>query len=183
MPHFVFISDSSGGGGGGSAINGLHIEIPREVSWQGFKDFAITVGVSTSDIMTGLTRSTTNPITGFGDLSAGEYGTDSTYNTADDEWNDAAWDDGSNTANSASGNIHWTNSGSVGMNIWFKFASAVELRDVRALIWAPSSYTYDPANWIFKDDAGNTLSPTRPSSATDYEHEYDANNKSYQFTF
>ena len=182
MPHFVFISDSSGGGGG-STINGLYIEIPVESSWMGFKDLAITVGASTTDIMTTLTRSSTSVITGFGDLSAGEYGTDSDYNTADDEWNDAAWNDGDNTANWTSGNIHWTDGSTTGIKMWIKFSSAVELRDVRALIWAPGSYSYDPANWVFEDELGNTLSPTRPSSATDYEHEYDANNKTYQFTF
>lgn len=164
--------DVAGGGGGSTPITGIRITISG-AGFVGISDLGIIIDGTGEDIVDTLVSpddTTKTVISSFGDLSDGEYGTDSNFDDNPRRWNDAHWDDVGGTANTVG--QHFNGGGGADMNIYVKFASALTSLD-KVKLASPQVGTYPISAIAFEDQDGNTLTPTNSPSLAGTEIIYE----------
>ena len=156
------------------ALSGLLIDFNYTTNWIGPAKIAIYGGAV--DVVESMAASAPANaiITGFDDLAAGEYNTDSNYNSQLTAWNQI-WP-GSSTP-------HWSDGKFTSLKAWFKFPVALaSLIKIRIRFRNPQTYGLPP-NLLFSDITGESYIPvSAPADLNDYI-EIIGNDRTYEWIF
>lgn len=147
---------------GPSGYTGLQINFTTDpVKWIGVQEMTVlNVGV---EQFTGLIRVDGAPGNNYATLSDDEYTSDSDY------------EGGISVARIQNGNImddtqtaHWSDNGTVPLNVFIRWASAIEFDTIK--IRLQNTVSYSLPTLIFKDENGDTITiATSPADVDDYE--------------
>lgn len=144
------------GGGSGATITGLELDFYLDPSdWVGLQEIAIydENGTNVMPALTGVSGETTS----LSALSAGQFGTNSTYDTNESALNEG-WPAADFDFSPGSGDIHWSNSGSSnGIKVFVKFTSAIEISLIRVVL--KNLHSYELPALTVKDQDDNVLTP------------------------
>jgi hypothetical protein len=142
-------------------IAGLKITMTGHTQWIGINDLAIEIDGSGNDIVDNLTR--VNGPLDFTGLSAGQYGTNSSYDDNDALWRNAAWN---NVDDPTVSGAHWSSTPSATFILYFKFAVPVAVDKVKIFFNNPVMRGIPTT--AFEDLDGNAITAqTIPADAAD----------------
>jgi hypothetical protein len=157
-----------------AALNGLLIDFNYTDNWIGPAKIAIYGGET--DIVESMAASSPAQqiITGFDDLAAGEYNTDSDYNSNVTWWNQP-WPGNSSP--------HWSDNKTSSLKAWFKFPlSLSSLTKVRIRFRNPTNYGLPP-NILFSDMQGKSYVPVSAPADVDDYIDIISNDRMYEWSF
>lgn len=158
----------------GNMIGGLLIDFNYTTNWVG--PVKIAVYGNTADVLETMNASSpvNQIISGFDELAAGEYNTDSDYNSNLTYWTQP-WP--------GSGAPHWNDSKTASLKAWFKFPAPLSsLTKILIRFRRPDLYGLPP-NVLFSDMAGTFYVPvSMPSGLNDYI-EIIGNDRTYEWVF
>lgn len=155
-------------------LDGLLIDFNYTTNWIGPTKIAIYGGQT--DMVESMAASVPANaiITGFDDLAAGEYNTDSDYNGNITWWNQP-WPGASSP--------HWSDAKTTSLKAWFKFPAPLSsLTKIMLRLRRPDLYGLPP-NPLFTDMKSKSYTPvSQPADLNDYI-EILGSDRTYEYLF
>lgn len=156
VPGIISGAQVASGGGSGASVTALELDFYLNPSdWVGLLEIAV-YDQSGTNVMPALTG-VSGEVTSLSTLSAGQFGTNSTYDTNESSLNEG-WPTADFDFSPGSADIHWSSSDSSnGMKVFIKLTAAIEVSLIRVMFKSLHSYAL-PVLTV-KDQDDNVLTP------------------------